>query len=207
VAGACPTGYSCLDPGGENACLPNGSFPGSACATGSICSQDLGGVAEADMVCIEDTCVVECNTPGDAAVDDALCAGISSALTCSESAGDLCLLSCATAACPTDYSCLGFDDEDACLPTGSFPSSPCRETVGDECDQDLLGNDAFDMECVADVCAVSCEADAGVCADFDPTWTCSAVAGDVCVISCADEPCPAGYSCFTGAGEDSCFPM
>jgi hypothetical protein len=208
VAGACPTGYSCLDPGGENACLPTGSFPGGPCGVGDTCGQDLGGNAAADMVCEDNVCVVACDTAGDAAADDALCAGVSDSLTCSESAGDLCVPSCATSACPTDYSCLAFNGEDACLPTGSFPSSPCRATVGDECDEDLLGNDDFDMECTsADLCALRCDGnDDALCAQFDPSWTCSTLAGDVCLIGCgATDPCPAGFSCVM-LDEQVCLP-
>jgi hypothetical protein len=42
AAGSCSAGFSCLDPGTapahENACLPNGTFLGSACAAGNVCS-------------------------------------------------------------------------------------------------------------------------------------------------------------------------
>jgi hypothetical protein len=202
--GDCPSGFSCLDEGGENACLPTGSFPGSECRATSDdeCDENLNDNPAIDLVCVDNTCVVGC-----AGNDDPLCAAVDASLTCSESAGDLCVVSCATTACPTDYSCLTFNNEDACLPTGSFPSSPCRSTPGDACDQNLLENDDFDMECtVTNVCAVRCDADEGICQDFDPSWTCSGVAGDVCVIACVGGECPEGYFCFTAAGENSCFP-
>jgi hypothetical protein len=202
--GSCLPGFSCLDEGGENACLPTGSFPGSPCraTVGNECDQNLGGNAAVDMACVDDTCVVTC-----AGNNDALCAAVDAGLTCSESAGNICVLSCATDACPTDYSCLEFNDEDACLPTGSFPSSPCRSTPGDECDQDLLGMDQFDMECTAaDLCAVQCDTNNDdLCAAFNPTWTCSTVADNVCLISCASSSCPAGYGC-VNLDEPVCLP-
>src|SRR6185295_13167474 len=136
VAGACPTGYSCLDPGGQNACLPNGSFPGSTCAMGNTCSALAPGV---NQMCVSNTCVVDCNTAGNAAQDDALCNGVNSGLTCSETAGDICVSKCNAGACGTGYSCFDAGGENACLPTGSFPGSPCRATQGNECDQNVRG--------------------------------------------------------------------
>ena len=43
-------------------------------------------------VCTGGTCVVDCDTLGDPAIDDGLCAGVDASLTCSESAGDLCVI-------------------------------------------------------------------------------------------------------------------
>jgi hypothetical protein len=209
VAGLCPTGFSCLDPTGENACLPTGSFPGSPCRTsGTACDADLGGNSAVDMICVDDTCVVDCDA-GDEAAGDALCGAVDSSLTCSESASDICVLECAVGDCPTGFSCLDPGGENACLPDGSFPGSACRATAGDECDHDLLGNAAFDMECTAvDLCSIVCD-DSGtgdtLCGSFDPRLTCSTLAGDFCVFACGTgDTCPPGFTCVPS--EDSCLP-
>jgi len=47
--------------------------------------------------------------------------------------------------------------------------------------------------------------DDALCAEFDSTWTCSTFAGNVCLIGCADDPCPAGFNCVT-FDEQVCLP-
>jgi hypothetical protein len=208
--GACPSGYSCLDPGGENACLPNGTFPGSTCrSSGTACDQDLGGVSAADMTCVNNICIVPC--PSD---DDALCGGVSGGkLTCAESANNICVLKCGNGgACPTGYSCLDQDDADACLPNGTFPGSTCRTEVGNECDQDLGGQTAIDMVCSNNTCAVDCDiadevTNDGVCDGVSDTLTCSESAGHLCVLKCGNGgTCPTGYSCLSPGAENACLP-
>ena len=111
----------------EPVCLPRGAFPGSPCrpTVGDECDQNLSGLPDADMVCSSGTCVVQCQAPGLFANGDALCAVVSSALTClTTPATDVCVTACGDGnACPTGYSCL--TSQDACLPTGSFLGSPC----------------------------------------------------------------------------------
>ena len=220
-AGACPTGYSCIGAGSENACLPTGSFPGSPCRpdgndAGSEldCDQNLGGVADADMVCSNDVCVVSCATAGSTAQDDALCAGVSSLLTCSESAGDLCVLACGPSpgfACPVGYSCLENGGENACLPVGSFPGSPC---LPDDNDLDTAGEcgpfDATEMKCVDDQCLIDCAVGGDTLCEA-VGLTCSESAGNVCVYPCDenDGSCPDGFSCLvlgTAGVENACLP-
>jgi hypothetical protein len=200
VAGACPTGYACLDAGGQNACLPTGSFPSSPCrASGTACDSLAPGI---DMECAGGQCVVSCGTN-----NDALCMGVDSRLTCAESASDICVFACVAGACPTGYSCLDEGGQNACLPTGSFPSSPCR-APGDVCDPLAPG---VLMECVEGQCVVSCTTDTpehsdALCAGVDAALTCSETAGDICVFACAAGACPTGYSCFDQGGENACLP-
>lgn len=204
VSGACPTGYSCLSPGGENACLPTGSFPSSPCreTVGNECDQNLGGVDAVDMVCAEGQCLISC-----APNLDLLCSTVNPALTCSESAGNYCVVGCASGNCLPGFSCLDPGSENACLPTGSFPGSPCRETVGDECDQNVGGNEDIDMECVSDICTVSCPSnDDDLCETVDSALTCSETAGDVCTYACSGGTCPTGYSCLDPGTEAACLP-
>jgi hypothetical protein len=106
--------------------LPLGTFPGSPCRPGGDqCDQNLSGLADADMVCASNKCVVQCETPGAFDNGDALCGVISPALTClSTSPIDVCVTACGESnACPAGNSCLV--SQDACLPTGSFLGSPC----------------------------------------------------------------------------------
>jgi hypothetical protein len=226
AGGECPTTYSCFGQGAENACLPTGSFPGSPCRPDGDdpddvgdCDADLDGVADADMVCVAGACVVECETGGNSAAEDAVCTGVSAALTCSETAGDLCVLACgANGVCPETYSCLGAGAENACLPTGSFPGSPCRPDGNDagteaDCDQDLDGNADADMICANNVCVIDCAtpgnpaADDDLCEEFG--LTCAETASDVCVVPCAgDASCPQSFSCLDpGVGrQNACLP-
>jgi hypothetical protein len=225
AGGECPTGFACLGQGAENACLPIGTFPGSPCrpdgsddGSAPDCDQDLGGSADADMVCIDGACVVECSTGGSSAQEDEVCSAISELLTCAESAGDLCVLACgAGGSCPTGYACLANDGEDACLPTGTFPGSPCRPDGTDDgsdpdCDQDLNGNPDADMICENAVCVVECRETTGdaeaLCDSVSDVLTCSETAGNLCVRECDDGSCDEGFSCLApGDGnENACLP-
>ncbi len=204
VSGNCLPGFSCLAPGAENACLPTGSFPGSPCRAtiGDECDEDLAGNTAVDLTCVQETCVVGCSGN-----NDALCAGVDESLTCSESAGDLCVVACDEGECPDGFSCLDPGGESACLPTGSFPGSPCRETGGDECDQNLLGNPNLDMVCTAaDLCTVSCPGDNNaLCGAVDSSLTCAGIAGNLCLPACGEaDACPQGFNCYTN--EDVCLP-
>jgi hypothetical protein len=117
VAGACPSGYSCLKPSTENACLPNGTFPGSACraTVGNQCDQNLSGNPSLDMECASGACVVSCGL-ADAATNDGLCASVSPALTCSETASDICLPHCVAGNCASGYFCYQPATENVCFP-------------------------------------------------------------------------------------------
>ncbi len=133
VSGACDGGYSCFDPGtapaDENACLPNGSFPGAACA-GDTCGPGPGG---STMSCRSGRCVVNCpaGAPG-----DTLCGQVNSALTCSDAAGGFCLPACQSGNCPDGLSCLAAPGENACLPNGSFLGARCA--TGNVCSGDPM---------------------------------------------------------------------
>ena len=209
--GSCDAGFSCLDAGSvpahENACLPNGSFPGSACGGDGGDECDSLGTGEA-MKCVNQVCVVDCDDEGDDAADDAVCTGVDPSLTCSESAGHICVIGCVSGQCLPGFSCLDAGGENACLPTGTFPGSPCRATEGDECSPLAPG---VDQTCVNDVCVVACdtgnaEFDDALCAGVDASLTCSESAGNVCVIECAGGDCPEGFSCLGEGTEDACLP-
>lgn len=112
----------------EPVCLPRGSFPGSPCRTGigNECDQNLRGLPDANLACVNNLCVVQCEALTVFASGDALCATINSALTCVGSPSvDFCTTACVGAgnACPAGNSCLV--SEDACLPDGSFLGSAC----------------------------------------------------------------------------------
>ena len=118
--GACGTGYSCF--ASENACLPNGSFPGSNCAPNDTCGAGPGGTT---MSCQSGKCAVNC-TPG-GGTGDGICQAVSSALTCFESPASsttkFCVPACVSNMCSTGYSCL--QSQNSCLPDGSFLGSKC----------------------------------------------------------------------------------
>jgi hypothetical protein len=175
--------------------LPTGSFPSSPCREipENECDDNLGGADAIDMSCVNDVCVVEC-PPN----NDALCGLVDPRLTCSESAGGLCVFGCVAGACPDGYSCLDPGDathEDACLPNGSFPGSTCA-------DQDFC---AEGMECAGGRCVVSCPADnEAICTAVSPGLTCAGIAGNICLPACVEGLCPIGFSC---GPENACFPM
>jgi hypothetical protein len=207
VGGNCLPGDSCLDEGGENACLPTGTFPGSPCrdTEGDECSPLAPGV---NQVCVNDTCVVACNGEDEEDNDD-LCAGVDASLTCAESAGHLCVIGCVSGNCLPGFSCLDEGGENACLPTGSFPGSPCR--AGDECDEELPTGEP--LTCKAGTCVVNCDtdgdavADDAVCAGVDASLTCSETAGNICVPQCGEGgTCADGFSCLKPGTENACLP-
>ena len=177
-----------------------GHAPGSPCRAADDpagpCDQDLGGAEFVDMVCLSGTCVVDCADGG-----DFLCMTVVAPfLTCSSAAGDVCVRACgADGGCSEGYSC--YDGDLACLPTGSFPGSPCRDDAAAPCD--AVGG--APMTCTSTgVCAVDCGAGgADLCRTVDAGLTCSSAAGDVCVYDCA-AGCPGGYSCLDSEG--ACLP-
>lgn len=194
----CPKGAKCSDLHSGlvcaltlDACLPVGSFPGGACRNDALspCS-DLrvrGDQVDAitPMVCEDGLCLATCAGGG-----ETLCDAISPALSCAN----------------------GVFDEPVCLPRGSFPGSPCRTAVGDECDDNLRGLPDADLTCVADVCAVQCEtltifaSGDGLCGTVSSALTfVESPAPDVCVSKCVtSDACSTGYSCLVS--QDACLP-
>jgi hypothetical protein len=199
--GTCVPGYSCLDAGNENACLPNGTFPGSACRAtqGDECDQDLGGNTAVDMQCVAGTCLVSCPSN-----NDALCGAVDSALTCSETLGNVCVVECDAGDCPDGYSCLDPGGENACLPDGTFPGSACRATQGDECDQNVGGNENVDMQCLGGACVVECMPNLDIlCNMVDSALTCFSTL-NVCLPACVGGNCPLVFS--SDPSENACVP-
>lgn len=206
-SGVCGTGFSCLSPTGENACLPNGTFPGSTCRTsGTQCDQDLGGNTSVDMVCANNVCAVNCNLGSNETINDAVCAGVNSALTCAESGGHLCVVACVSGQCGTGFSCFDSLGENACLPNGTFPGSACRSTVGDECNQNLLGNPNLDLGCLQGTCLLSCPNDTNaICSGFSSSLTCAS-AVNFCFEACTGGvggTCDPGFVC---TSDGACVP-
>src|SRR5205823_773464 len=133
---------------------------------------------------------ITCSEEGKwAGYGDSLCALVDSRLTCSANAGHICLLACdPNGACNTGYSCLDPgavpQHDNACLPTGSFPGSPCRSTSGNECDQSLTlgGHTGVNLVCAQGTCVAACPDNAdSLCSDIDSSLTCSESAGNICV--------------------------
>jgi len=192
VAGMCPAGYSCFEPegvksGAQNACLPNGSFPGGACATGNLC----GSYGGKQMACVDNACVVPCpNGESD-------CSGIG--LTCLD-ANHVCVSPCVSNACDDNrYACL--TSENACLPKGSFPGGPCL--ANNTCSSYA----GLPMACHAGTCLVTCD-DAtvtdAVCHGVNAALTCDSTYTHACMPACVSGNCPTGYSC--AAAQNACLP-
>jgi hypothetical protein len=171
---------------------------------------------------VNDVCVVQCETLSVFASGDALCATVSPSLACVSSAGlDVCAPNCTVggqAVCDavgTDLACaVGIDDDDVCLPHGSFPGGPCA--TGDLCAQDVGGVTSADMFCNSGVCAFQCEtfspAPSGdfLCGAINAALTCvenpAPGATDFCTTACVGggNACPSGYSCLVS--QDACLP-
>ena len=190
---ACPSGDSTcgdLHPGLAcsdtlGACLPIGTFPGSPCrdersnACDSLSVTGSGGASEqAPMVCIEDRCLLACDTGG-----EALCSGVSPVLTCAD----------------------GIYDVPVCLPKGAFPGGPCG--AGDTCAPLARGEQSLPMTCAQERCAVTCDASNGgaaLCAGVDASLVCAddlfGDGVDLCLPygSFPGGPCGSGNACATG---------
>ncbi|MCP4601065.1 MAG: hypothetical protein GY847_11160, partial [Proteobacteria bacterium] len=202
--GECSTGFSCYDT--EDACLPDGTFPGAACRSGTTCD-DVGG---AGQTCIMGVCAIDCET-----YSDALCEGIDSSLTCADDAAGVCVPACVSGVCPTGLSCYnlypGYDN--ACLPDGTFPGSAC---VDDACYDVDYGAIVASQTCVSGVCTIDCSDPPGgltgdvLCGNVSSNlMTC--YDDDICVVNCGGGgTCIPGYSCYDQgtppAQENSCLP-
>lgn len=116
----------------QDVCLPKGSFPGSVCGgpNRDQCAQDLNGVAELDMQCVNGTCAIDCSESDKwEGYGDALCSFADPTLTCAQSANSICVKACTNGMCSPGFSCLEPgpvpENENACLPSGSFLGSAC----------------------------------------------------------------------------------
>lgn len=191
-------------------CLPKGSFPGGPCGgpNSDQCAQDLNGVSEIDMQCVQGRCAIGCNEADKwAGYGESICRFADASLTCAEAAGSVCVKACVSGSCDSGYSC--FDPgaaparENACLPNGSFPGAACaaENTCG-------AGPGGTSMTCRSGSCLVSCSGGAGdaLCGQINAALTCSDAAGGVCVPACASGNCPAGLSCLASPGENTCLP-
>jgi len=202
--------FACFED--EGACLPVGSFPGGPCRVGAkalddgACDADVRGVADADMICQDEKCVIGCAQGG-----DATCLAVDADLRCSEVAGDLCLKACADdGGCEEEgFAC--FEDEGVCLPVGSYPGGPCRvgadAAVNGACDSDVREVAAADMVCRDEQCVIGCVVGgAATCMAVDADLRCSEVAGDLCMKACVGGGCEdEGFACFEDEGV--CVPV
>jgi hypothetical protein len=199
----------------SDVCLPKGSFPGSACGgtNHDQCAQDLKGVSEIDMQCVNNTCVIGCSESGKwSGYGDALCSVADPSLTCVESTS-LCVKTCNSGACDTGYSCLDAGaspaHQNACLPNGSFPGSACAPS--NTC---AAGPDGTTMSCHSGACVVECPGGGmngdTLCGMVSAALTCSDAGGDLCVPACnvayGSSKCPSGLSCLASSGENTCLP-
>jgi hypothetical protein len=216
--------------GAGDACAPlqqGGNTIPMVCADDKCiitCDDAAGGdqlcdAIDASLVCIadafettQDMCLPRGAYPGGPCGAGDTCG---SGMTCED---NRCLYECGSEMFCTDISpilscAVGVYDVPVCLPLGTFPGSPCRPTVGDECDQNLSGLDQADMVCASNKCVVQCEAPGPftsgdvLCGFVSPALTCLAnPAGvDVCVTACGESnACPAGLSCLVS--QDACLP-
>jgi hypothetical protein len=222
TTGACADGYSCFDPWPvypptsgtyhQNACLPDGSFPGSHCPDPR---EPHGGCGTylAQMECYADKCLIPCDVGNEAA----RCAPIG--LQCDIAYTGFCMPSCAggPGTCPTGMFCTDAlpttnHGEQTCLPIGAVPGGPCRPS-GVRCDIDIVRNGSmFDMAChttpIGDLCLVTCAND-GECVTFDASLHCNEVIGG-CMTRCDTGPMApdcgfpgSGWACFQN---DVCVP-
>lgn len=187
---ACPSESECADihaglscSAALGACLPTGSFPGSACRSDleSPCDplsvrRDDGSTSETAMSCENGTCLARCEAGGDAS-----CEAISETLTCAQDVFDA----------------------PVCLPKGSFPGGPCD--AQDACAPLVRGETSSPVVCERDQCLITCDDGAGgdvMCAGIDASLLCAAdlFAQDVCLPrgSIPGGPCAAGDSCAAG---------
>jgi hypothetical protein len=226
---ACPSGYSCFEPAGskpgaQNACLPTGAFPGSACPNPTGAHGGCGTYG-AQMECFAGACLVPCDdtppgSPGPSAGDTA-CAGVSGSLTCMDMGlgtghGGFCLLGCVDGTCDGDFSCydpgaVAGGHQNACLPTGAFPGSPCHAADGNHAAPYCADYAGLPQSCFAGTCLVDCDqanAQTGdsLCATVDASLTCMPMNGTAgsCVKHCNAGACDIGYSCY--GAENACLP-
>jgi len=191
----------------QDVCVPRGSFPGSKCGPNNQCAQDLKGIAELDMQCVNGSCAIGCNESGKwAGYGESLCSLADPALTCAQSANNVCVKACREGQCDAGFSCLepGMppQKENACLPNGSFPGAPCGPN--NSCGS---GPGGARMTCRNNVCLVSCPAGSSgdeLCSMLSGSLTCADAGGNVCVPACNAGSCPSGLSCL--AYENACLP-
>jgi hypothetical protein len=150
----------------EPVCLPEGSFPGSACRAdkNDPCDRVRAGKGTAEMVCENGSCLVACANGG-----TALCSTVSERLSCAH----------------------GVFDAPVCLPHGSYPGGPCGGANGDECDDaNIAAGVSAKMSCKGNACVLDC--DAGAIGDSDPASYCGGIDGS---LTCATEAYPGSAVC------------
>ncbi|MBI5479941.1 MAG: hypothetical protein HY906_13835, partial [Deltaproteobacteria bacterium] len=174
VSGACLSGYACYDQGtpptNQNACLPVGSFPFGPCKLNGTCDN----YGTLPMACQGGKCVVSCTDGGGG---DAICPAVNSALTCEDYFAHVCLPACVSGSCAFlggGYTCAP-TGQNACLPTGSYPTGPCRAS-SPRCDSAVGGVATHNLVCAnpgtGEACYFDCSWNPTVCADFTGMGTC-----------------------------------
>jgi subtilisin family serine protease len=199
---ACGDGLACERV--NNACLPEGSFPGSPCGGTASCATNFDG-AQHDLLCMGGMCLIDCATGGDV-LCGALGAALDMPLSCDDTGLQVCLPPCGAApgfACASvgdlEMTCHDTLGEQVCLPSGTFPGSPCRTDPADECDQNLFDVGAYDMVCIESTCALACEDDA-LCASFTSGIACYEDMG-ICLPACTtNAQCASGRACYVAEG-------
>jgi hypothetical protein len=222
----CDEGNSCFTT--DEVCLPTGVFPGSPClpAGGGHANPwclPVGGSGAATQSCVAGMCVPDCDE-AQTATGDALCQGISSALTCMPTSGTAgsCVYACASGACPDGFSCYDAGTtghQNACLPTGSFPSSPCLHGDASHAEPWCLpvgGSGSVTQSCFGGMCVVDCDEAApqtgnALCQAVNAALTCIPQNGTVgmCTYACESGNCPTGMACYdpgTTGHQNACLP-
>jgi hypothetical protein len=199
---ACPEDGECADlhsglscSAALSACLPTGSFPGSACRSdlNSPCDslevlRDDESTSVTGMVCADGLCVASCDDGG-----SDLCADISDTLSCAVDVLDV---------------------GPVCLPNGSYPGGPCG--AADACAPLVTDGGDIPTACKTGRCLVTCDAQAGgdvLCEGVDASLVCADnLFGDnvdVCLPrgSIPGGPCAAGDRCDAGMAceDDRCL--
>jgi hypothetical protein len=88
---------------------------------------------------------------------------------------------CDESPCAAGMTCVAQTAKDACMPTGSFPGSPCR-TTNPRCDANIGGVTGRNLVCVGGTaCRVDCSWNPSACTAFPGTTCTDTGAGYACI--------------------------
>jgi PKD repeat protein len=185
VAGACPSGLTCIADECVADCTP-------ACGAGQRCEAGACVDACKDVTCAGGKCVAGACVPR--------CQGVTCAAgTTCEPATGLCESACSKITCPAGQACAQGACMPACVVNGCNATSKCNPTSG------VCGPKCQDVTCAA---GFACAPETGTCQDLCLTLSCpgQACAAGECRPACVVSGCAATESCnaTTGVCEPRC---